>query len=305
MDPPIIINIFEWRRLWNNEEDDEDDELGMENWVTQKLVDQMCDLLGIPIEMECMDWDRTGRITKLEIIVPEDTTDEYCEDMFDSIKIQQILDALLEEMMEKMRQRLAARPKARKIKFVLDTGKQVPQRKKGVSGKRKVKRVSPQDLQTEPYKRRKGMWVSDYNKKGPIGYLRSENERLKTLYLAGWISNQRLLSFFIDHLRPKLNELLDGNSELVDHYIDTIVETGKTPDQAEKIIDETVEKYIMELLALYEETLQKKSDLIRCLTAIEQKYPLNHIIEVIHSYPPSFQKNLLTQWLTLTLNRFS
>jgi hypothetical protein len=35
MDPPIIINIFEWRRLWYNEEDDEDAELGLENWETK------------------------------------------------------------------------------------------------------------------------------------------------------------------------------------------------------------------------------------------------------------------------------
>jgi predicted metal-dependent hydrolase len=96
----------------------------------QKLVDRMLDLLGIQFQMECMHWDNIGRINKVEIIVPEDTRDEYLEDLFDSIKIQQILDALLEEMMEKMRQRLAARPKARKIKFVLDTGKHVPQIKK-------------------------------------------------------------------------------------------------------------------------------------------------------------------------------
>jgi hypothetical protein len=33
--------------------------------------------------------------------------------------------------------------------------------------------------------------------------------------------------------------------------------------------------------------LQKKSDLYRCLSAILQKYPLNHITHVIHLFPPS------------------
>lgn len=305
MDPPLIINLYEWQRLFiNKEEEEEDDELGLENWVTQKLVNKMGEQFGILIDMECLHWESTGEIRELELIIPEDLPDEFCEDMFASKNIQYVLDALFEEMMDERRRRIVARPKARKIKFVLDIGKQVPQRKKGPNVKRKVKRVSAQDLQSQRYKRRKIMWWNlDYIVNGPIKYLIYENERLRKSYFVEFMNDDnQLLQYFFSMLRPKLNDLLNNNIILVDHYIQTIDDTGKVPEEADKTIDEAVEQITMDVIKNYKETLQKKSDLYHCLSAILQKYPLAHITHVIHLFPPS-QKIFLAQWFKFTFNK--
>jgi hypothetical protein len=259
LDPPIRIDIQEFEQLFRrrirDEFDEYDDEHDLDNWITDKIIEIFMKK-GIPILLETIVWEEDmyedNIISEIEFVVPENNA------LLEALIIRDLTSANIEEILNlvltQARQNVmpTSRPRPKKIRFDLDTGKKVPQRNKGQ--KRKVRRVSNPD--EEPYKRRRGMFGYVYDRhqhdhgfkayESPLLYLFRENNEISQSYpgMHGLMSDEELERLFFTELSThrRLKEMF---GKALDGYINHIKNTGHAPLDA---IDKKYRKEFKDIL---------------------------------------------------------